>query len=590
VKTMGKHIITSRRLFLRHALSFGATVFTQWLTACNRNPLTFVEPTQQLNVTRSIMASPTPHLTDTPPAHTSTPKPSPTPSPIPDGALFDENQLSQVYVAYDPDHSRYPDTPPFHPDTLYPEYPFTKDALGPQNDTYRLVRQALKLLFPQGYGEPGWNPLQHVIRPGDRVLIKPNLVDASTWQNGQMTHPSILRPILDYVYKACGPQGHIVVGDAPWAVDVFAPLVRQTGIETLTDWLVQQAGVPVALIDLNTSDPQDTPLVNLGHYSEFSGVQRTWFDGHGRPMVVEGEPGVGRYRISRFVFDADVVISVPKAKVHCSGGITVAMKNAIGIIPAWDGPYNDGYLKDCAHTSDIDQAAGDRGMYLDNDTIWRTMADLNRIIRYTDEKGVLQSTPQRRLLHIVDAIVAAEASQYNPIPYPLNTVIISSDPIAVDAITARCMGFDAQMLKSVQNPAFRTELPLGYSHPAQIKVHTTGKGLSQIYRQVLQPELQIYSWQGHLEANDFDSPEIVTCTVSPDGKLEVHMRDDSPVSWGRVDYEYAGRHLIKALEFVRGDYTDGIWETAFPHGAYTPRINVSASDALFNETSITFDL
>ena len=105
----------------------------------------------------------------------------------------------------------------------------------------------------------------------------------------------------------------------------------------------------------------------------------------------DGEPGIGRYRIAHHVLDADVVISVPKAKVHCSGGITVAMKNAVGIIPAWDGTYNDGVLKDCAHTSDVDQAAGKRGMYLDNDTIWRTMADLNRIILYADANGILTS-------------------------------------------------------------------------------------------------------------------------------------------------------------------------------------------------------
>jgi len=589
MKAPGKHAVTSRRMFLRHALAFGTATFVQWLNACSRPPSSPVLTSKQLNATGSATASHTPVLTDTPPSHTSTPKPTLTPSPIPDDALFDETQLSPVYVAYNPDSGGYPDTPPFHPDTLYPEYPFAKETVGPQNGAYRLVRQALQLVHPEGYGGPDWNPLQHIIRPGDRVLIKPNLVDASTWRNGQMTHPAILRPIIDFVYKACGPQGSIVVGDAPWSLDVFAPLVQKTGIQALVDWLAHQ-GVPITLVDLNTSDQQHTPLIDLGHYSEFHGMQRTWFDGHGQPMLLDGEPGVGRYRIAHHVLDADVVVSVPKAKVHCSGGITVAMKNTIGIIPAWDGTYNDGVLKDCAHTSDVDQAAGVRGIYLDNDTIWRTMADLNRIKRYADANGKVHSSPQRRLLCIVDAIIAAEASQYNPIPYPLNTVIIGSDPIAVDAITARCMGFDSRLLKSVTRAGHNPELPLGHSHPAQIKVHTNDKGLSHTYRHALQPELQVYSWQGHLEADDYDPPEIVNCSLSAVGKLEINVRDHSAVSWVRVNYDYAGSHKTKALELVQGDDTNGLWETAFPHGAVTPRINVTVCDALFNEHEQTFTL
>ena len=590
MKAAREYKTLSRRNFLRRAMAFSTMALVQWLNACNRQPLTSGETTENLGATKPVTASQTPKPTDIVPSPTLTPIPTLTPSPIPDDVLFDDSKLSPVYVAHDPDCVGYPDTPPFHPDTSYPEYPFAKDEVGLRNDAYRLVRQALQLVHPEGFGEPDWNPLQHVIRPGDRVLIKPNLVDATTWQNGQMTHPVILRPIIDYVYKACGPQGSIVVGDAPWAVDVFTQLVQNTGIQSLIDWMANTCGIPVTLIDLNTSDPQHTPLVDMGSYSALNGVSRTWFDAHGKPMKVDGEPGVGRYRISRFVFDADVVVSVPKAKVHCSGGITVAMKNAIGIIPAWDGTYNDGYLKDCAHTSDVDQASGNRGIYLDNDTIWRTMADLNRIIRYADANGIVHTTPQRRVYCIVDAIAAAQASQYDQIPFPLNTIIMVSDPIAVDAVTARCMGFDSRQLKSVQNPALKHELPLGFSLPAEIKVQTNDQGLSHLYRQALQPELQVYSWQGFLEADDFDAPEIVSWSITQSNQLKIHVRDGSAVSWVRVDYEYAGQHKIKALELVQGDNTDGVWEVAFPHGPFAPRMNIACGDALFNESAKLVEL
>jgi uncharacterized protein (DUF362 family) len=580
----------SRREFIQNMVVGGTVVFIHLLNGCQKNVPQTVVSTPEPTPFSIETAAPTPVLTDTPTVPTPTPQPTFTPSPIPDDDLFDVSKLSQVFVASEPDCSGYPDLPPFHPDTDYPEYPYDRSAISAQNDVYRLVRQAFRLVNPDGYGESAWNPLGHIIKPGNCVLIKPNLVDASEWQNGQMTHPSMLRPIIDYVYKACGPQGSIIVGDAPWSVNVFSPLVEETGIQTLIDWLANYTGVPIQLADLNSSEPQLTPLVDLGDISELHGLSRTWFDGHGRPMLIDGKPGVGPYRISPYVLEADVVVTVPKAKVHCSGGITAAMKNAIGIIPAWDGPYGDGYLKDCAHTSNIDQAAGDRGMYLDNDTIWRTIADLNRIMRYADKHGNIHNTPQRRIFHIVDAICAAEASQYNPVPFPLKTVIMSSDPIAIDAVTARCMGFDSRRLKSVVSASHNSYLPLGNSLPAEIKVHTPDAGLSALFRQALQPELYVYSWKGHLETDDFDAPEIVAWSMPQKDKLEIHVCDASSVSWVRVEYTYGEKHKMKNLAIVEGDHKDGLWKTDFPHGAYISQMNVTAGDALFNEVTRTYEL
>ena len=124
----------------------------------------------------------------------------------------------------------------------------------------------------------------------------------------------------------------------------------------------------------------------------------------------------------------------------------------------------------------------------------------------------------------------------------------------MDAVTARCMGFDSRLLKSVTQTSQKPESSPGYcSLPAQIKVHHQYNRLSETHRHALQPETMIYSWQGHLETDDFDPPEIITCTLSAAGKLEIHVRDRSSVSWVRVDYDYAGSHKMKSLELVQGD-------------------------------------
>ncbi|OQA13694.1 MAG: hypothetical protein BWY63_03389 [Chloroflexi bacterium ADurb.Bin360] len=400
-----------------------------------------------------------------------------------------------------------------------------------------------------------------------------------------MTHPAFLRPVIDYVYRACGPGGSIMLGDAPWSVDVFPRLVVNTGIQDMVAYLAATHGVPIKLVDLNVTEPQNTPLVDLGTLSELRQVQRTWYDAHGKAMHDGDDPGIGRYRIAPAVLEADVIVNVPKAKVHCSGGITVAMKNMVGLIPAWDGPYGDGALKECAHTSDVDQAGGRRGMYLENDTIWRSMADLNRILLYADAQGTLRATPQRRYVCLVDALTAAEASQYQPQPFPLNTVIIGADPISVDAVTARCMGFDPRQLKSVMQAAVRQELPLGPSTPARIRVITADqRGLNAHFRQVLKPETQIYSWEGYLEARDFDPPRILaTGWDEHSGTLQVTLHDPSGVSWVRVTYIADGEQRTKDLTLVEGSTVEGLWSVPFPRREAFSGAILLASDALFNE-------
>jgi uncharacterized protein (DUF362 family) len=493
--------------------------------------------------------------------------------------------LARVFVAQDPDQRGYPDSPPFDPHDRYPEHPYAPDELAPENDAYELVREALRLMNPEGFGSTEWNPLGGVIQPGDRVLIKPNLVDDAEWANGQTTHPAFLRPIIDYVYRACGRRGRILLAEGPWAAGIFDRLVVTTGIQAMVEHLAAVHGVPIVLEDLNKASRETTPLVDLRSASELRSVERVWHDAHGEVLQEEDDPGVGRYRIAPSVLEADAIICVPKAKVHCSGGVTLAMKNMIGIIPAWDGPYERAVLKDCAHTSDVDQAAGARGMYLENDTIWRSMTDLNRIMLYADRQGVLRTQRQRRYLAIVDGIVAAEESQYNPRPYPLNTVVIGSDPVTVDAVTARCMGFDPRLLKSVTKAAGESDFPLGPAHPSRIKVTVSnGERLSPLYRHALTPELHVFSWEGHLEAHDFDPPRALDWRWDADSsELRVITRDPSGVAWVRVAYNREGEARTKSLQLHRGSALEGRWCTLFPRGDTLRRATLLAGDELFNE-------
>jgi len=580
----------SRRAFLRLAGGLSLAGAGELLGAC-RLPGALSEPTAEAtpwptvwSPTATVLPSPVPTLTPT-----ASPAPTATATPIAITNLFDENSLATVYVAQASDGQGYPAAPPYDPDTVYPEYPYPGEAPGTDNGCYRLVREAMRLFSPQGYGQPGWNPLAGVIRPGDRVLIKPNLVDDSAWQQGQITHPAFLRPIIDYAAKACGPTGQVILGEGPWAAGVFDRVVENTGIRAMVEHLGQVHGVPVVMHDLNKAERETTPLVDLGTASALTLADRTWLDGHYQPMKRGGDPGVGAYRIAPTVLQADVVISAPKIKVHCSGGITVAMKNMLGIIPAWDGPYEKAQLKDCAHASDVDMAQGNLGKYLNNDTIWRSMADLNRILLYADGAGRLQLTRQRRYLAIVDGIVGAEESQYKPHPRPLGTVIVSTDPVTCDAVAARVMGFDPRKLRSVILPEQIASHSLGPWRPAAVRVVTSwGGGLNTVYRASLTPELRVYSWAGQVEANDFDPPQVKAVGWDEQtGDLSVRIVDPTGVAYARLAYSYQEQRLVHDLVLTGGDVLNGEWRIPLPAGLVVKNGELLVGDSLFNQDAMT---
>ena len=109
--------------------------------------------------------------------------------------------------------STYPKEAPFNSSESYPEYPFD-DRAEVKNGAYEAVRESLRLLCldDRNYGNTNWNPLRGLIKPGDNVLMKPNLICEShssrpnEWEQ-VITHPSIIRAVLDYVFIALKGKG-----------------------------------------------------------------------------------------------------------------------------------------------------------------------------------------------------------------------------------------------------------------------------------------------------------------------------------------------------------------------------------------------
>ena len=202
------------------------------------------------------------------------------------------------------------------------------------------------------------------------------------------------------------------------------------------------------------------------------------------------------YCIAKTVLDADVFINVPKLKTHRKGGISCALKNVIGIngdkryiVHHREGGGKSGgdeypvfkstvFIKHRvwkffkSHKSYLPLAKVVKRLYLGkasfgeyslmhkeeimegswsgNDTLWRCILDINKIVFYADKNGMIKESPQRKYLCIVDGIIAGEG-EGPMLGTPKNTgvIIAGYNPVAVDKICVDLMGFDYRKIPSI---------------------------------------------------------------------------------------------------------------------------------------------
>ena len=261
--------------------------------------------------------------------------------------------MSKVYIEHR--EVNYPNSSDgFAPSIRYPEYKWN-DISNTKNEIYNMVRNMLLGygLDKEHFGKIEWNPLGDIIQKGDTVVIKPNWVeDKNENRSGGMeclvTHPSVIRAIIDYVYIALEGTGKIVVGDSPMPDCNLSALMKtmsynavwksckQRGIKLTVKDFREDIVVGFANEVVKTDGCQDI-VVDLKEVSCFSDTE--YNIGKYRNGIVDATkmnnyyhtPGHHRYGINRQVLAADVIINCPKPKTHRKAGYTAALKNYIGI-------------------------------------------------------------------------------------------------------------------------------------------------------------------------------------------------------------------------------------------------------------------
>jgi len=159
-----------------------------------------------------------------------------------------------------------------------------------QEGVDRAVRESLNLL----------GGIERFVRPGARVLIKPNLITARQPNEAVTTHPAVVKALVQVVQAA---GGIVTIADSPggpfshkrlekiYAASGMAQVAAQTGAH------------------LN----YDLSTVNLPHPE-------------GRLLK--------SVTVIKAVAKADVTITVPKLKTHTLTGLTGAVKVTFGAVPS----------------------------------------------------------------------------------------------------------------------------------------------------------------------------------------------------------------------------------------------------------------
>ena len=260
-----------------------------------------------------------------------------------------------------------------------------------QRDAYiRPKLSKVAVLAAADYGKSLRDIIQRGINQCDltvhnkRVLLKPNLVEFDP--NGVInTHPAVIEAAVD-AFKTLGAR-EVIVAEGPGHRRDNEYLLSASG---LYDVIKEHR---LRYVDLNNDDVRLTKLK-----SGFTGLKQLY--------------------LPETLYNADLLVSMPKLKTHHWAGVTLSLKNMFGIIPG--SVY--GWPKNALHWAGINGS----------------IVDIN------------SSLPLPRFA-IVDGIVGMDGN--GPLQGQAKksgVLVFGADMVAVDATAARLMKIEPRKVKYLE--------------------------------------------------------------------------------------------------------------------------------------------
>jgi uncharacterized protein (DUF362 family) len=374
------------------------------------------------------------------------------------------------------------------------------------------------------FGNKQWNPLGDYVNSRATILLKPNWVNNINPVGGldcTVTHPSIIRCVIDYCIIAKAKV--IEVGDAPIQDCDFNDLMEKHGYKRLFEYMYKM-GINIKISDFRLTVSkrvskisnkvilqQNNPDMDLSKVIEFDLKDISYFNSietnsiyrsinyHHEKLNERHNKEHHKYLLYKSLFDADLIINLPKPKTHRYAGITGAQKNFIGACSEKDylphcrvgAPKTGGDelrkstvagnlfslidrkrcrsierrgiksqlffggIQYCIYNFNklINKGFFVNGIWHGNDTIWRTILDINLILLYGDSNGGFNPDAKpRNILTIGDMIVAGESGgPLKPSPKYLGIILASDNCALFDYVFCRITGFDYKLIPTVKN-------------------------------------------------------------------------------------------------------------------------------------------
>lgn len=359
---------------------------------------------------------------------------------------------------------------------------------------------------------------------GKRVLLKPNWVLHNRQPSDELcmrTHDNFILAALEFFLKLNPAQ--VTIGDAPIQGCYWDKMIRPEFLEQVNH-LSDLYKIPISIKDFrrrtfdpskNNPDVERNPLseyviLDLGKKSFLEPITRSdkqlfRVTNYNPDRFTESHaPGMHKYCITKELFEADTVISLPKVKTHQKAGITAALKNIVGLNGDKDYlPHHrlggTGFGGDCYPGKNflrywselaLDFANRRQGKiaywfgyklssllwrlsfpnkeqhisaaWHGNDTTWRMVLDLNQIITYGLADGTLIEKPQRFLYSLCDGIIGGQGDgPLQPDELPLGVITFTNNSVMNDIVLATLMNFDIQRIPMLKDSLKRlgTSLP-----------------------------------------------------------------------------------------------------------------------------------
>jgi uncharacterized protein (DUF362 family) len=349
-----------------------------------------------------------------------------------------------------------------------------------------------------------------------RILLKPNWVLHNRYPDDDIclrTNDAFILAAMEVLLEQ--QPASIVIGDAPVQGCNWDKIIRSNFLNVTND-LKKKYNIPIKIKDFRrvTFDPNlnkkvknrsplnDYLIFDLAKDSVLEPISKhenifrvTDYDPD--RLATSHKKGLHKYCITKELFEADLVISIPKVKTHQKTGITCALKNLVGLngdkdfLPhhriggtSFGGDCYPGgnvlrlmaeYLLDMANrrhemwsyklfkTASIicwrltnPQNVHQMGAaWYGNDTTWRMVMDLNKIAVYGRADGSIAKRPQRILYSLCDGIIGGQGDgPLNPEPLPLGIISFANSNILNDICMATLMGFNYKKIPLLANQYF----------------------------------------------------------------------------------------------------------------------------------------